>query len=142
MVSPIKAVNKSSVAAYGRPKFRTLLVDEDPSDIRYYYGVLRAMDHEVVICESYAEALALLEREAFDMVVVGQGSPAFEGRQVLSRSVEIRPQIPVLVVARTLDIDCYLEAMEIGAAGYLERCAAPRDFMRAVDAQLQLKVAA
>ncbi|MEJ2009142.1 MAG: response regulator [Acidobacteriota bacterium] len=142
MVSPIKAIDNPMDAAYGRPNFRTLLVDEDPSDIRYYYGILRAMGHEVVICESYAEALALLEHEHFDMAVVGQGSPAFEGRRVLSRSLEIRPQMPVLVVARTLDIDCYLEAMEIGAADYLERCAAPRDFMRAVDAHLQLKAAA
>jgi len=142
MASPIKAVNKSYDTAYGGPKFRTLLVDEDPSDIRYYYGVLRAMGHEVVICESYAESLALLVHENFDMAVVGQGSPAFEGRQVLARSLEIKPQMPVLVVARTLDIDCYLEAMEIGAADYLERCAAPRDFMRAVDAHLQLKTAA
>lgn len=142
MASPIKAINKPLDMAYGRPKFRTLLVDDDPSDIRYYYGVLRAIDHEVVICESFEKALALLESESFDMVVVGQGSPAFEGRQVLVRALEINPQMPVLVVARTLDIDCYLEAMEIGAADYLERCAAPRDFMRSVDSHLQLKTAA
>lgn len=142
MKSPIKPVEKKLGSAYGQPKFRTLLVDEDPSDIRYYYGVLRAIDHEVVICESYAEAPAILERETFDMVVVGQGSPAFEGRPVLVRALELNPQMPVLVVARTLDIDCYLEAMEIGAADYLERCAAPRDFMRSVDSHLQLKAAA
>lgn len=142
MASPIKTVKKPLGSTYSRPKFRTLLVDEDPSDIRYYYGVLRAIGHEVVICQTYAEALALLERETFDMAVVGQGSPAFEGRQVLVRALEINPQTPVLVVARTLDIDCYLEAMEIGAADYLERCAAPRDFMRSVDSHLQLKTAA
>jgi len=41
-----------------------------------------------------------------------------------------------------LDIDCYLEAMEIGAADYLERCAAPRDFMRSVDSHLLVQAAA
>lgn len=142
MASPVKAANKTFDLAHGQPSLRTLLVDEDPSDVRYYYGVLRAMGHEVMICQSYEEALALLERGPFDMVLVGQGSPAFEGRQVLVRALEINPQMPVLVVARTLDIDCYLEAMEIGAADYLERCAAPRDFMRSVDSHLQLKTAA
>jgi DNA-binding NtrC family response regulator len=142
MASPIKAVGKRFDTAYGRPKFRTLLVDEDPSDVRYYYGVLRAIGHEVVVCETYATALARLERENLDMVVVGQGSPAFEGREVLARALEINSGMPVLVVARTMDIDCYLEAMEIGAVDYLERCAAPRDFMRAVDAHLQVKAAA
>ena len=142
MASPVKTVNKRRDLAYARPKFRTLLVDEDPSDVRYYYGILRALGHEVVVCKSYSEALDLLERESFDMAVVAQGSPAFEGRSVLARALENRPGMPVLVVARTLDIDCYLEAMEIGAADYLERCAAPRDFMRSVDAHLQMKAAA
>jgi DNA-binding NtrC family response regulator len=142
MASPIKTVPRRFDLAHDRPKFRTLLVDEDPSDVRYYYGVLRALGHEVVIAESYAEALAQLERENFDMAVVAQGSPAFDGREVLARALEINPELPVLVVARTLDIDCYLEAMEMGAADYLERCAAPREFMRAVDVHLQMKAAA
>lgn len=142
MGSAIKTVPDQLNAARGKPMFRTFLVDEDPSDVRYYYGVLRALGHQVVVSVSYSEALARLEREDFDLVVVAQGSPAFEGRQVLARALEIDPQRPVLVVARALDIDCYLEAMEIGAADYLERCAAPRDFMRSVDAHLRVKAAA
>ncbi len=121
---------------------RTLLVDEDPSDVRYYYGILRALGHAVAIAGSYSEGMSFLQKEKFDLVIVGQGSPAFEGREVLARALEINPETPVLVVARTLDIDCYLEALEIGAVDYLERCAAPRDFMRAVDAHLQVKTAA
>ena len=142
MASPIKTTKKRFDAACAPPKFRTLLVDEDASDIRYYYGVLRALGHGVVVCNSYSEALALLDRENFDMAVVAQGSPAFEGREVLAKALDISPGLPVIVVARTLDIDCYLEAMEIGAADYLERCAAPRDFMRSVDSHLQMKAAA
>jgi DNA-binding NtrC family response regulator len=142
MASALKTVPSRFSTAHSQPKVRILLVDEDPSDVRYYYGVLRALGHEVVVAQSYAEALSRLEQENFDMAVVSRGSPAFEGRQVLARALEINPEMPVLVVAWTLDIDCYLEAMEIGAADYLERCAAPRDFMRAVDAHLQMKAAA
>lgn len=142
MASPVKAASKRFDKAYGLSRFRTLLVDEDPSDVRYYFGVLRALGHDVVICDTYAAALDTLERENFDLVVVGQGGPAFEGRPVLARALEINPETPVLVVARTLDIDCYLEAMEIGAVDYLERCAAPRDFMRSVDSHVHMKVAA
>jgi adenylate cyclase len=138
----IKTVPSRFDMAPSRAKVRILLVDEDPSDVRYYYGMLRALGHEVVVSESYAKALARLERENFDMAVVAQGSPAFEGRQVLAGALEVNRELPVLIVARTLDIDCYLEAMEMGAADYLERCAAPRDFMRSVDAHLQMTAAA
>lgn len=142
MASTIKTIPTRFNPAQSETIFRTLLAVEDPSDVRYYYGVLRALGHEVTVSASYAEALTSLEHGTFDMVVVAQGSPAFEGRQVLARAVEINPERPVLVVARTLDIDCYMEAMEMGAADYLERCAAPRDFMRSVDARLRMKKAA
>ncbi len=142
MASIIEAAPTRINVAYREPRFKTLLVDEDPRDVRYFYGMLRAMGHEVVVSVSYEEALARLEREDFDMVVVAQGSPAFDGRPVLARALDVDPERPVLVVARTLDIDCYMEAMEMGAADYLERCAAPRDFMRSVDAHLRAKQAA
>ncbi|HET7215357.1 MAG TPA: response regulator [Terriglobia bacterium] len=142
MAIPIKPAPKRFGAAYERPPLRILLVDEDPSNIRYYYGILRALGHDVVVSASYAEALSLLEKENFDMAVVAQGSPAFEGRAVVAKALETNPDLPVLVVARTLDIDCYMEAMEMGAVDYLERCAAPLDFMRSVDAHLEMKAAA
>jgi|SRR5690348_10605085 len=142
MASIIEAAPTRINVAYREPRFKTLIVDEDTSDARYYYGMLRALGHEVVVSASYEEALARLRRDDFDMVVVAQGSPAFEGRQVLARALEADPERPVLIVARTLDIDCYMEAMEMGAADYLERCAAPRDFMSSVDANLRAKEAA
>ncbi len=142
MPSLINKSPKRLNVAFGQARRRTLLVDEDQSDIRYYYGVLRALGHEVVVTESYPEALSLLEQGNFDMAIVAQGGPAFEGRPVVAKAREINPDMPVLVVARTLDIECYLEAMEMGAVDYLERCAAPRDFMLSVDKHLQIKAAA
>jgi DNA-binding NtrC family response regulator len=142
MASIIKAAPARINVAYHEHRFRTLVVDEDPSDARYYYGMLRALGHEVVVSESYQEALVRLAGENFDMIVVAQGSSAFEGRQVVARALEIDPKRPVIVVARTLDIDCYMEAMEVGAADYLERRAAPRDFMLSVDVRLRTKAAA
>lgn len=142
MSSAVKASPTRINVAYRVPRFKILLVDEDPSEVRYYLGMLRALGHEVVVSESYEDALARLGRENFDMVVVAQGGPAFEGRHVLARALDSDPKRPVLVVARTLDIDCYMEAMETGAADYLERCAAPRDFMLSVDVHLRMKEAA
>src|ERR1041384_8852301 len=98
MASIIEAAPTRINVAYREPRFKTLLVDEDPGDARYYYGMLRAMGHEVVVSGSYEEALARLEREDFDMVVVAQGSPVFEGRQVVARALEADPGRPVLVV--------------------------------------------
>jgi DNA-binding NtrC family response regulator len=84
---------------------------------------------------SPGEGINSLETESVALVIVGQGTPAFEGRQVLEYSIRRHPEVPVLVVARVLDIHCYLEAMELGAADYLER-PEPSDLLWAVDTQI------
>jgi response regulator of citrate/malate metabolism len=38
---------------------------------------------------------------------------------VLKRATETNRSLPVLVVARCLDMGCYLEAMQLGAVDYL-----------------------
>jgi DNA-binding response OmpR family regulator len=142
MVSAVHEIQSRWTPVHGEAQYKLLLVEEDAGDLRYYFGILRALGYKVIVAESYAHGLALLERERPDMVIVGQGSPAFEGRQVVVRALELNPHIPVLVVSRALDIDCYLESMELGAADYLEKGSTPREFMHATDALLRGEEAA
>ena len=55
---------------------------------------------------------------SFDFVMVSQGSRNFEGRCVVERAIEIDRRLPVLVVARCLDMGCSSEAMQLGAVDY------------------------
>jgi FixJ family two-component response regulator len=87
------------------------------------------------MCLSPSEGINFLEDEAVSLVIVSQGTPAFEGRQMLERSLRLHPEVPVLVVARVVDMPCYLEAMGLGAVDYLER-PDPRDLARVVDTQV------
>ncbi len=102
-----------------------LLVDDDLHDLNYYCGVLRARGCEVVACASHNEALRYLEVGSFEFVVVSQGSCAFEGRCVLERAIEIDRYTPVLVLTRCLSMNCYLDAMQLGAVDYLEKPVPP-----------------
>ena len=63
----------------------------------------------------YADGLHRLESKFFDFVVVSQGGSQFEGRPVLERAIEIDRRTPIVVVTRSLDMRCYLEAMQLGA---------------------------
>jgi DNA-binding NtrC family response regulator len=142
MGSPFQEAQSRVKPAHGKVLHRLLLVEEDAGDLSHYFGILRTLGYRVVVAKSYTHALALLEGEQFDLVMVGQGSPSFDGRLVVIRSLELNPHVPVVVVARSLDIDCYLEAMELGVADYVERGTTPRDFMRAMDFHLQIEPAA
>jgi DNA-binding NtrC family response regulator len=74
-----------------------------------------------------------LAGEVFDFVMVSQGTPNFEGSCVLKRATEINRSLPVLVVARSLDMGCYLEAMQLGAVDYLLEPLTPSDIGRVLE---------
>jgi DNA-binding NtrC family response regulator len=101
------------------PRGKALLVDEYPEDLEYYLNILEAYGYRVRACNSYQEGVHCLGDEVFDFVIVSQGTPRFEGSCVLERAAEVNHRLPVLVVARCLDMGCYMEAMELGAVDYL-----------------------
>jgi DNA-binding NtrC family response regulator len=100
---------------------KVLLVCDDLRGFPPYGGILSALGYDVVMCSSYEEGARRVEMEEFDFAIVGQGSASFEGRYVLERAAEAHRTTPIVVVARCLDIHCYLEAMDLGAVDYLER---------------------
>lgn len=100
---------------------KLLLVDEDAKDLDYYSAILRYLGYEVCSVDSYANAAALLGHERFDLVLVDQGSSDFEGRSTLTRAVELDRHVPVLVLTRTVDLDCCIEALDSGANEYVQK---------------------
>jgi DNA-binding response OmpR family regulator len=89
------------------------------------------------LCDSYEEGLCRLNAEPFDFIIVDQGSPHFEGRLVLERSIEENPHLPVLVVARCHSMATHLEAMQLGAVDCLAEPVAPSDFLWVAGAHLR-----
>lgn len=102
-------------------KGRVLLVDDDFEDLLRYSEILRLKGYDVRSSTSYREGEACLEQQAFDLVIVAQGSSDFEGHAVLARAIERDRHAPVLVLTRSIEMSCYLEAMQLGALDYLEK---------------------
>jgi DNA-binding NtrC family response regulator len=96
-----------------------LLIDEDLEQLQWSGRIIQGIGYSVQACNSYAEGMRQLVSGAFDVIVVGQGSRNFEGRCVLEVAVEFNRRLPVVVVARHLEMSCYLEAMQLGAVDYL-----------------------
>ena len=55
-------------------KGKLLLVDDDLNHLRHYTTVLDALGYDVKPFSSYGDAVACLEHELFDMVVVKPGN--------------------------------------------------------------------
>jgi two-component system, NtrC family, phosphoglycerate transport system response regulator PgtA len=116
---------------------KILLVDDDVTDLEYYCSILQNQGHQVVVCSSNAAALRRLESEAFDFVVVSQGGPEFEGRLVAERAMEYDRHSPVLVLANSVDMGVYIEAMQLGAVDYLQKPVNPSEMTRVIRTHLR-----
>ena len=99
---------------------RILLVNKDPQDLSHYRAILQDLGCKVRTSSSFAEGVQYLAREPFDLIILDQGSWRFEGQELLTQAMEVDVELRVLVLARSYDQGCYLQAMQSGALDYLE----------------------
>lgn len=128
---PISAARRPFV---GR---KVLLVDPNPRDLEYYRSVLLGQGHGVRACAAYADGALLLHWDRFDLIMVSQGSCKFEGRLLVEQAVEIDRRMPVLVLTECLDMGCYIEAMQLGAADYVEKPLGMDDVVRLLETHVR-----
>jgi DNA-binding NtrC family response regulator len=112
---------------------KIFLVDEDAQKLNDHLQILRRRGLQVVVRSSHSAAAPLLERNDFDLVVVSQGAPFFEGWCVLERAKQVAPRTPDLILTNYADMGVYLEAMDLGATDYLEKAVDPSEIIRVID---------
>ncbi len=118
-----RLLREISLALAGR-RGASILVAEDDSDLR---GVLTASltrnGHRVIPVRDGAEALAAIEREQVDLLVLDLVMPNIDGFEVLARLKDIRKgePIPVIVVTGTDRSATELKALRLGANVYLTK---------------------
>lgn len=134
--------NQPSAQRFSSRGKRVLLVDEQCGELSCLTSTLQEHGCEVHYCHGYADGLRQLESQSFDFVVLCQGSPQFEGKAVLQRAIEIDRRTPILVVTRSLDMNCYLEAMQLGALDYVERPLATAQIARLIETHSRPRAAA
>ena len=118
-----RLMREISLALAGR-RGATILVAEDDADLR---GVLTASlmrnGHHVVQARDGAEALAAIECDHIDLLVLDLVMPNIDGFGVLTRLKELRngDTLPVIVVSGTDRSSSEGEALRLGANVYLSK---------------------
>ncbi len=116
---------------------KVLVIEDETQDREHYMSILREHGFDVMACDSPSQGATLVEKEKYDFVLVEQGSHAFEGRTVLERVLEIDRCLPTVVITRCVDMDCYLEAMQMGATDYVEKSISDNEMLRIIETPLR-----
>jgi two-component system response regulator AtoC len=99
-----------------------LVVDDDHSTRRYLSALLSSLGYEVEDVESGEQALVRLATgSAPAVILLDLILPGMSGLQVLDRTRQDHPEIPVLVLSTEANIKTVVDAVHRGASDYLTK---------------------
>jgi len=102
-------------------KGRVLVVDDERIVARVLARVLESAGHQVEACFAGADALNILDRSAFDVVLSDISMPGLDGIELL-RAVRGRDlDLPVVLITGAPSMDSAINAVEYGALRYLQK---------------------
>jgi FixJ family two-component response regulator/GGDEF domain-containing protein len=118
-------------------KARVLAVD----DQRYFRdlieGLLSEEGYAVQTAASAEDALHLLDREPFDVVVTDLVMPGVDGSELVQQIKERLPDQEIVMVTGVVDVKTAVEAMKQGATDYILKPFDRKDLTGALDKVLQ-----
>ncbi len=102
-------------------RYRILIVDPDPRSAKTLGGGLAEAGFEVASLEDGNEALDLLRRKAFDLILADQDMGSIRGIEFIRKARTVRPESIVILLTGFGTIEEAVEAMRVGAFDYLAK---------------------
>jgi DNA-binding NtrC family response regulator len=98
---------------------KLVLIVEDEAILREALGDYLTDTYQVVTAGTGEEALELIEKQDFDILVIDVRLPGKTGLQVLKEVKESKPYIKSIVITAYPSAELAVEAMKLGAVDYL-----------------------
>jgi two-component system, NtrC family, sensor kinase len=114
-----------------------LVVDDEPGIRDLLELELTAIGHRVSQCADGLEAIALLERREFDLVVTDVKMPGATGIQVLKAAKALSADTEVIIVTGYADLDEAVECLRSGAFDLIHKPFELQTFHAAVEHALE-----
>ena len=98
-----------------------LVVDDEPSMLRYLQTVLELDSYRVSTASNGLEAVEKVQRDTPDLVLLDMVMPGADGLETLQRIRETRPSTKVVMLSCVRDTRKVAQAMRLGAQDYLSK---------------------
>lgn len=110
---------------------KILVVDDDEVVRRSHLRSLSGLNCNAMGVWDGAEAIAAMEREPFDVVLLDLRMPGLDGMDVLKVIKDKWPEAEVIVITGYPSIDTAKEAVRLGAYDYIAKPVGPDDVINA-----------
>ncbi|NUP90005.1 MAG: sigma-54-dependent Fis family transcriptional regulator [Candidatus Sumerlaeia bacterium] len=100
---------------------RLLVVDDEPTQREMLQLLLERAGFKVTLAVDGKDALNVLERQSFHLVLSDQRMPGIDGLELLVKARELRPDQPFVLMTAYGSVESAVAAMKRGAADYLTK---------------------
>ena len=116
-----------------------LIVDDEASIRLTLSALLKRAGYDVTPAETGAEAVALLERQAFDLMLVDLKMPVMDGMQVVAAARKRQPDLAIIVLTGHGSLETAVEGLHQGVFDYLLKTTEPAQVIERVKVGLQMR---
>jgi len=123
--------------------FKVLVVDDDQHNLLLLKQILKKEPYQVVGVTSGAEAIKVLEKDLFDLVLLDILMPEMDGLEVcrLLKASHRTKKIPIIFITALRNIHEVVQGFEAGAVDYITKPFNRQELTARVRTHLQLKSA-
>jgi len=112
----------SSTKPQPQPKGLSILfADDEPSLQELMRLEIPQMGHRVTVCPDGFTAIAAMEKQAFDCLIVDLDMPGMNGIQVIKRAHTIAPMTEAIVLTGKQSLETAVDALRFGVVDYLSK---------------------
>ncbi len=119
---------------------RILVADDDPRMLDSLRELIAPHGHEVGTAGSGAEAIAMLERRHFDVLLLDLMMPGVNGLEVMDFVNKKGLDVSVIVVSGDTSVDSAIRSLRRGAHDYLRKPYAPEVLIRTLENTLKKRM--
>src|SRR4051794_30829970 len=116
---------------------KILLIDDEPDLVRFVRRALETEGYQVLTATNGLDGIRLALTELPDLVMLDLIMPGIHGEAVLSALMAQNPDLRVLILSATGDIQLRISCLEQGAVDFVAKPFAVRELMARVHSRLQ-----
>jgi putative nucleotidyltransferase with HDIG domain len=118
-------------------KEKVLVIDDEELILQLSKDILANNNYEVITISDGNEGMGLLEREKFDLLLIDIRMPGVNGLDVIRHVRANDKEIPVIIITAYGTLDIAMNALRLGAHGFILKPFTPAELRSAVAEALE-----
>jgi len=116
-----KSTKSKSAKKAATKSLKILFADDEIHLQELIAAELPRMGHTVTVCPDGLTAVAAIEKDSFDCIIVDLDMPGLNGIEVIRRTKELDPTTEAIVLTGKGSTDSAISALRLGAFEYLQK---------------------